>query len=729
MGGMNPVRGVITLLQGMQKRVEKEGIKKQKEFDAFMCYCGKALSKQKGVLDQEMIDLDGLTTDVNKDKATKLGLEGQMKGQNGDKKSDIDAIKEASNLRQKSAMEYAKESVRLKNNIGALNRAISAVKKGIFVDFLQNSRNMAEMQSIANDQDVWQLMDDEDDSPHDTFVAFLQGGEGSPKSLEVIGMLQQLLQELQTELQTVQDKEALSRKTFKELMGAKQREVKILDSALGQEAVKRGNLMNDILAEQELFAQLQEAYESNYAILREIQFECGMAKTHHREEMKKIKNSQVAIYQAIGVLSDDDSLELFKKVYRRSTGGGPYKTDDGQRFEVNFLQTRRTQAKALDGIRQKALDTIRQEASKRKADLGTNFIALALHGKRKGFEMIINKVGKLIRSLGKEQQKDDWKQEDCAKEKKEMDDKMDDLQDKKSLSDQNLEDKDIEIKKFTKGRDALAEWVQNLVDRIKEEEDWYAEDHEMYLEETAEKVQARRILDVAANKLNKFYAPKVWTPAHDTISLLQVHSDQNESDSNAADPEEVQKPESARKEESDIPSTEMKDGERQYFEFKKYNVQRSMHADVIQKITDLQLEIDRDLIEALARDRYERRMTNKIVGQWSDLLKRKRWELDREQGYLDKANQENLELKEDRELLDKEIANHEKDIAAHKAECDWTLKYHELRRVARKGEIESLENALTVLKGSDPEMFGIKVDVSLAQAKKQKEPKAFLEPH
>jgi chemotaxis receptor (MCP) glutamine deamidase CheD len=35
----NPIRKVVTMLQGMQKRVTEEGAKEKELYEKFMCYC------------------------------------------------------------------------------------------------------------------------------------------------------------------------------------------------------------------------------------------------------------------------------------------------------------------------------------------------------------------------------------------------------------------------------------------------------------------------------------------------------------------------------------------------------------------------------------------------------------------------------------------------------------------------------------------------------------------
>merc|ERR1719444_60150 len=46
------------------------------------------------------------------------------------------------------------------------------------------------------------------------------------------------------------------------------------------------------------------------------------------------------------------------------------------------------------------------------------------------------------------------------------------------------------------------------------------------------------------------------------------------------------------------------------------------------------------------------------------------------------------------------MATHEYLLSLH-AECDWLLKYFDVRKEARAGEIGSLENAKAVLSGAD----------------------------
>merc|ERR1719408_271008 len=56
---------------------------------------------------------------------------------------------------------------------------------------------------------------------------------------------------------------------------------------------------------------------------------------------------------------------------------------------------------------------------------------------------------------------------------------------------------------------------------------------------------------------------------------------------------------------------------------------------------------------------------------------------------------------EEKAATTKTLMATEKHIASLHGECDWLLKYYEVRKEARAGEVESLENAKAVLSGAD----------------------------
>merc|ERR1712176_587536 len=60
-----------------------------------------------------------------------------------------------------------------------------------------------------------------------------------------------------------------------------------------------------------------------------------------------------------------------------------------------------------------------------------------------------------------------------------------------------------------------------------------------------------------------------------------------------------------------------------------------------------------------------------------------------------------MSLKEDKKASGSELMALTRYIASLHSECDWLLQYHEVRKEARSGEIDSLNRAKAVLSGAD----------------------------
>merc|ERR1719265_998493 len=107
------------------------------------------------------------------------------------------------------------------------------------------------------------------------------------------------------------------------------------------------------------------------------------------------------------MLNDDDALELFKK------------TLPGASSLIQMTaSTASTRARALAAIR----------AAQKKGRPGLDFIALAIEGKKIGFEKVIGMIDEMVVTLKKEQQDDDHKKEYCAAQFDQSDDKKKSLE-------------------------------------------------------------------------------------------------------------------------------------------------------------------------------------------------------------------------------------------------------------------------------------------------------------
>merc|ERR1719158_1326035 len=171
---------------------------------------------------------------------------------------------------------------------------------------------------------------------------------------------------------------------------------------------------------------------------------------------------------------------------------------------ASFVQVRVTSS----SMRERALAALQRAPRSVHLD----FIALAIQGRKIGFEKVIAMIDDLVAELKVEQTDDDNKKEYCAKQFDESDDKKKSLE--RSISDLEKAIADSEegiaatqdaIKALTKSIAALDKAVAEATEQRKEE-------NEDFTELMANDSAAKELLQFAINRLNKFYNPKLYKP-------------------------------------------------------------------------------------------------------------------------------------------------------------------------------------------------------------------------
>merc|ERR1719379_769731 len=133
----NPVRKVVTMLQMMVKKIEAEGVKEKELYDKFMCYCKTAdetLGKSIGDANTKIPQLE---SDIKEAVETKAQLEQDIEAHQSDRDAAKEAMAKATEIREKEAAEYAKESAEDKANLDVLKKATAAIEKGMAGGFMQ----------------------------------------------------------------------------------------------------------------------------------------------------------------------------------------------------------------------------------------------------------------------------------------------------------------------------------------------------------------------------------------------------------------------------------------------------------------------------------------------------------------------------------------------------------------------------------------------------------------
>merc|ERR1719253_2316490 len=227
-------------------------------------------------------------------------------------------------------------------------------------------------------------------------------------------------------------------KAYDELMAAKTKEVNALTKSIEEKMTRVGELAVEIVQMKNDLGDTAEALVEDKKFLADLKKNCA-TKTAEWEVIVKTRNEELlALADTIKVLNDDDSLELFKKTLPSSS--------------ASFMQLKVSTA----SVRARALAAIRHAPRSVHLD----FIALAVQGKKIGFEKVIGMIDGMVATLKTEQADDDDKKEYCAKE-------FDQAEDKKKSLERSIRDFETVIADTKDGIAKLKEELKALGASIK----------------------------------------------------------------------------------------------------------------------------------------------------------------------------------------------------------------------------------------------------------------------
>merc|ERR1719379_2554267 len=286
---------------------------------------------------------------------------------------------------------------------------------------------------------------------------------------------------------TAKEEEAL--KDFDGLVAAKTKEINALTKEIETKIAKVGELGVSIATEKEDLDDTSKSLVEDEAFLKDLQKNCATKEDEWATRCKIRSEELLALADTIKILNDDDALELFKKT-----------------LPAPSLMQLNTNSKAL---KEKALALLEKTG---KPDARLNLISLALKGKKVSFTKVLAMIDDMIKLLGQEQRDDDDKKEYCEKliDKTEDDVKQLELE----VSDLAKAIADYKERIATLGEEiaALEAGIKALDKQVAEATADRKEEHEENVETIANDNAAKELIDIAKNRLNKFYNPKLYKP-------------------------------------------------------------------------------------------------------------------------------------------------------------------------------------------------------------------------
>jgi len=681
----NPIRRIVNLLQKMTEEINAEAERDEELNEKFACYC----KTNDGELSESTAGLRARIPEIESDIAEAVSLKQQLDHELVEHKNDREAAKQAiesaTKQREKEAEAFAAESGELKGNIASCKAAIEALTKGLqgkMGAFLQ-SQAANRLRDVVLSAKYGNL----DRYGRETMTEFLSLQHTEhyvPVSQEVIGIVSQLQEDMQKSLDEITKVENDAITTFEGLVSAKEKEIAAATDAIEVKTERAGETAVQIVSLKNELEDTKEQLGADERFLMELKKNCA-TKGKEYEERKRLRAEElVAVSETIKILNDDDSLDLFKKTLK----------------SPSMLQVVRGDR----DVRDKALKAMKQIGARGKMDPTLNFIMLALHGKKQGFEKVIKMIDDLVAKLAQEQKDDEEHRDWCRAEFDTADDNEKGLKRRIGGLETKITENEEGISKLIDDLAVLKQGIKDLDKAVDEATTQRKDAHKVFVQTQSENNAALQLLDVAKNRLNKFYNPNVYKAPkqRELTEEEQIYVNSGGADPRIAENAGpaggiagtgIENPlafvQVAMKDEPPPPPETGDDYE------------RKDAGGPIALIDRLKRDLERD-IQANQQDEeedqkdYEAFMSDSVTKRTADSQAITEKEAQKAELEADLMGAKDIRKTKVSEL----VATQEYIVQLH-GSCDFLMQNFDLRKEARDNEVEALKNAKAVLSGAD----------------------------
>jgi hypothetical protein len=509
-----PITRVVNLLKNMQKTIEKEMADDEALYQKLSCWCntneyekGTSAETSTSKIDQLEANIDALAARSNK-----LTLE--IKSLEDEVAADKNALATATEIREKQQKEFHGSEVDSIQALESIKAALTVLSKhhvGTPAPWGQGE------DSFGKPSDSWsllavginepgasqrflqqtgelQLAYDEEQVLRKAMkaaTAFAQahGGETyfpsyNSQSGEIVGVLQQLKDEMEADLSESQKTEQVRAAQFAELRAAKMTEIENGESMAEKKEDMLATTKNDLAEAREDLGQEKSSLDETQRFLANLQTTCGEADKNFAARKQARADESKAVSETITILTKDEARDAFTNTF-------------------SFVQIISSAAATDDRMsRKKAAATLRRAAAAaRDPQLSMLASAVELDAFSKVKKAIDDMVAMLKIQQDDEVKKRDW----CTAEFHETEvatAKSTDLKEDLQAKHANLESNIGELEQGL--QDAKASIAELQVNLQRATEDRHAENLE-FQKAVADQTMTIAALNTALDRLDDYY--------------------------------------------------------------------------------------------------------------------------------------------------------------------------------------------------------------------------------
>jgi len=308
-----PVKKVVDLLKDMKAETEANQKTDAETFKKLECWCKKTLKETTNAIEEAEECISTQQTNEENGKGTNSKKSTEATNLTADIKELNQQISDATAAREKEAAEFNQQEKDLIQSIGALQNAITVLKKHN-KGFLQESASSEFRDKYG--KVISKYEHKLSPSQRTTMENFLQQPSSAAyqsQSGEIFGILESMFDEMSADLSDAQKDEAAAQKAFATM---KETKTKIIEdkTSLRDAAAETAAAAEEAAMEaKQQAAACQKSLEANIELKKNAESTCESGRAEYAERSKTVEAELQAIDQAIGILDSEDAFAAFQK--------------------------------------------------------------------------------------------------------------------------------------------------------------------------------------------------------------------------------------------------------------------------------------------------------------------------------------------------------------------------------------------------------------------------------
>jgi len=634
-----PVTKVVNLLKDMQADLQKEADNDDTITEKMNCWCEVNDKEKTEAIAEANRRIDQYTADIQRHSGKSAELKATIAQQEKELAENKEGLAKATDVREKENAEFNQDEKDAVQALGAMKNAVMVLGK--HQSFLQkDSVNNAGSHKFT-ETEMKNILQ-QATGVHPKGMSFIQqpanAGSYTPASGQIFGILNQMKEEFENTLATMQKEEATAQEEFAALKSAKQTEIAAGKQQIKDKTQSLADADQALAQAKEDLDMIREALSADTKFLSDLKLRCQQF-THDSAGRKKVRQEEIAaISETITILTDDDARETMGRAVF---------------IQVNMM------SKAQ---RKQAGKVIRDIAMKTH---NLRLLALSSTVQLDAFENVKKAIDEMVAALKKQKQDEVEQQDFCVAEfqenEKQTSVKQREIEDIGAV----IENAKANIAQLTKDIEAQNALIAETEIQMKKAgQDRELENHE-FQTATADQRATQQILKKALARLEEFYKEKEAT-------LLQSQE--------GAEPGAAAPPPPAG-----------------FGEYKK-NAGSGGVMMLIQNVIDEAATMEKDGLQAETDSQtgYEEfvKNSNDAIANANTAIATKTDEKAQEEGAKVQGEGDRAQALTDAENL----ANYNAELHST---CDFLMKNFDLRQNALQSEMDGLAQAKAVLSGAN----------------------------